>query len=186
MSAYRGNLIDDFKNNISLIRNFNTNTPSTVFNLDSITVKTRSSDTGDISGLRFNFNITPDSYMEEADFTFIPFTSNNRYDGTVTPGTYFFIDPYFKIDESSLNYYNIIINYEIIIYNGIGNIHPGRLFSGHTFLTSFPLTVKDTYTFSSNYAFLYDYQNSNGAEVAQNFDFTLNGFCLFVNRNGKV
>ena len=191
MGAYRGNLIDENKNEIKLLNSLNFNSYATVLHFDDrVSIVSRSSETGVVNGLRLYFTITPDSYMEKSDINYIFWNippSNTFQINLSTNQPLYFIELCFKTAENSENYFNIMLLYDITFYNGIGNIEAERIPQAKTSLNSLALTVKDFYIYSnSNFASLYDMKGNLGVTLSENFTARISGFAILLNRNGKV
>lgn len=199
--AYRANLIDDSKNQIRMITNFNVNSDKDgIFTLDDCSYKTRNvvvgGGTNPIKGLRLDFIINIDELTNNADITPIGWNETYNVEFNIvtrapTPlDNVYFIDPYFKVSNGSDNF-NLMLLYQIFIYDGI-TITPSTEPSGYTPLTYIRLPVdKDDYSFSSNYSSLFQMNGTFGLAPGSNLStpyksiLKINGFGYLVSRNEK-
>lgn len=189
MGAYRGNLIDENKNEIKLLNSLNFNSHYNIFHFDQASIEPWTFENGFANGLRLDFTITPDSYMEKSDINYIfsSSTNDNTFQINLATDTpLYFIDPYFKTNENSENYFNLHLMWEATLYNGIGDINANRIPQAKTSLNSFGLTIRNSYINPSNFSPLYDMKGNLGATLSENFTIRINCFSILVNRNGKI
>lgn len=197
--AYRANVIDDSKNQIRMITNFNMNSDKDgIFTLDNFSTKLRNvivdGETNTVQGIRLDFTINIDDLMNNADIT--PIGWNETYDvefniaarAPAPIDNKYFIDPYFKVSEGSDNF-NLMLLYQVFIYDGTV-ITPSTEPIGYSPLTYIRLTVnKDDYSFSSNYSSLFKMDGTFGVSPGSNLStpyksiLKINGFGYLVSRN---